>query len=181
VLAAYAGSEVDLPDRLWENEIRPTSLVGDGHVNWNGAAPQVGRGRWHVPHTVGLLLYRDGLSGEQHHVLKRQVASLVFEDASAQTRRRAIARWVWVVRHVAPRAARHLLNAAEGLAQMDAYPKHFVVETTAPMEREMHEAGRRFENGGQWTKSGATTMARWWQLWRHHPKAFDQIFSGDAS
>ncbi len=181
VLAAYAGPEAGLPERLRQNAVRPAALVGDGHVDWSDAAPNVGRGRWHVPHTVGQLLYSDGISGEQRHVLKRQVATLVFEEASAQARRQAIARWVWAMRHVAPTAARHLVNAADGLAELDRTPDQFVVETTSPIEREMHEAGRRFENGGQWSQSGATAMARWWQLWRHHPDAFDRVFNDPAS
>lgn len=180
VLAAYAGPEADLPERLQRNVARPSALVGDGHVDWSDAAPKVGRGRWHVPHTVGQLLYSDGISGEQRRLLKRQVAALVFEEASAQVRRQAIARWVWALRHVAPTAARHLVNAACGLAQLDRTPDQFVVETTSPIEREMHEAGRRFENGGQWSQSGATAMARWWQIWRHHPEDFDEAFNNAA-
>jgi hypothetical protein len=31
---------------------------------------------------------------------------------------------------------------------MDAHPEAFVVETTVPIEREMHEVERRLENGG---------------------------------
>jgi len=181
VLSAYAGPEAEVSNRLRKNQVRPAALLGDGRTDLSDTAPLVGRGRWHVPHTAGLLLYRDGFRKDRHRRLRKQVTDLVFEEASPSERRRAIARWVWAMRHVAPQAARHLLNAAEGLARMDANPEAFVVETTAPIEREMHEVGRRFENGGQWSRAGATALARWWQLWRHHPDAFDRIFSGDAS
>ena len=177
VLAAYAGPEAELPDRLAKNTIRPTTLLGDGRTDLSGTAQLVGRGRWHVPHTAGLLLHRDGTDNPRRRRVRKQVADLVFAEASPSERRRAIARWVWAMRHALPRTARHLLNAADGLARMDAHPEAFVVETTAPIEREMHEVGRRFENGGQWSRQGATAMARWWQLWRHHPNAFDRIFS----
>jgi hypothetical protein len=49
-------------------------------------------------------------------------------------------------------------------------PEAFVVQTTAPAEREMRELNRRFENGGQWTQAGAENLLRWHQIYRHAPK-----------
>lgn len=50
----------------------------------------------------------------------------------------------------------------------------FTVETTAPAEREMRELNRRFENGRQWTRSGAENPVQWHQVYRHDSKRWSR-------
>jgi len=56
-------------------------------------------------------------------------------------------------------------------------PEAFTVETTAPVEREMRELNRRFENGGQWTQAGAENLLRWHQVYRHAPEQWAEWFT----
>jgi hypothetical protein len=147
----------------------------------SSVADKAGRYRWHLPRSVRYLLYNDNVSGEKNQQLTSEVRDLAHSDyANPIAAQAVLTRWAAVRRPVAPQAAGHVERAAPQIAvyARSAPPPstNFTVETTAPAEREMRELNRRFENGGQWTRSGAESLLQWHQIYRHDPKRWTQWF-----
>jgi hypothetical protein len=99
------------------------------------------------------------------------VRELAYTDyANPIAAQATLTRWAAVRRQVAPQAV-HVERAAPLVgvyARSDPPPvSEFAVQTTAPVEREIRELNRRFENGGQWTRSGAENLLQWHQIYRH--------------
>ena len=172
-VAGRVGSETRLREAL--SEVSVSTLVTDGQMDVSDVADRCGRCRWHLPRSVRYLLYNDGVSGDRNQQLTGEVRELTYTDyanpVAAQT---TLTRWAAVRRQEAPQAAGHVERAAPQIgvyARSDPPPSAgFAVETTAPVEREMRELNRRFENGGQWTRSGAENLLQWHQIYRHHSK-----------
>jgi hypothetical protein len=121
------------------------------------------------------LLYNDDVSGDRNQQLTGEVRTLAYTDfANPIAAQATLTRWAAVRRQEAPQAAGHVERAAPQIrvyARTDPPPSAgFAVETTAPAEREMRELNRRFENGGQWTRSGAENLLQWHQIYRHDSK-----------
>ncbi|WP_263841464.1 hypothetical protein [Salinibacter sp.] len=168
-----AGSETRLREAL--SEARVSTLVTDGQMDVSGVADRCGRCRWHLPHSVRYLLYNDDVSGDRNQQLTGEVRSLAYADyANPVAARAVLTRWAAVRRQEAPQAAGHVERAAPQIgvyARSDPPPAaEFAVQTTALVEREMRELNRRFENGGQWTRSGAENLLQWHQVYRHDSK-----------
>jgi YgiT-type zinc finger domain-containing protein len=172
-VAARVGSETRLREAL--SAVSVSTLVTDGQMDVSDVADRCGRCRWHLPRSVRYLLYNDDVSGDRNQQLTREVRELAYTDyanpIAAQT---TLIRWAAVRRQEAPQAAGHVERAAPQIrvyARSDPPPSaDFAVETTAPVEREMRELNRRFENGGQWTRSGAENLLQWHQIYRHDSK-----------
>lgn len=178
-VAARVGSETRLREAL--NEVPISTLVTDGQMEVSSVAEKAGRCRWHLPRSVRYLLYNDNVSGERNQQLTSEVRSLAYADyANPVAAETALTRWAAVRRQLAPQAAGHVERAARQIAvyaRLNPPPStDFTVETTAPAEREMRELNRRFENGGQWTRSGAENLLQWHQVYRHDPKQWIQWF-----
>jgi hypothetical protein len=153
------------------------SLITDGKMEVGGAAPLVGRCRWHLPRSIRQELYNDEVSGDFNERLTGSLRSLVHEGfPSGAMARDLLQRWAAACRLVAPRSATTVERAIDSIAMYAERPEAFTVETTAPAEREMRELNRRFENGGQWTRSGAENLLRWHQIYRHAPAQWTDWF-----
>lgn len=157
------------------SEVPVSTLVTDGQMDVSSVAEREGRCRWHLPRSVRYRLYNDDISGEKNQQLTSETESLAYAGyANPVAARAVLTRWAAVRRQVAPKAAGHVERAAPKIAEYarpDPPPDaDFTVETTAPAEREMRELNRRFENGGQWTCSGAENLLQWHQIYHHDPK-----------
>jgi hypothetical protein len=178
-VSARVGSETRLRDAL--RTVPLATLVIDGKMDMVGVADQTGRCRWHLPRSVRYLLYNDGVKGEHNETLTREVGQLAHAAyPNAVAAQVVLTRWAAVRRWEAPQAATHVERAAPQIAiyaqeSTDA-SSGFTVETTSPAEREMREINRRFENGGQWTRSGAEHLLQWHQIYRHHPERWATWF-----
>jgi hypothetical protein len=178
-VAGRVGSETRLREAL--SEVTVPTLVTDGKMDVSGVADQAGRCRWHLPRSVRYLLYNDDLSGDRNQQLTGEVRELAYTDyANPVAAQETLVRWAAVRRQEAPQAAGHVERAAPQIgvyARSDPPPSvDFAVETTAPAEREMRELNRRFENGGQWTRSGAENLLQWHQIYRHDSKRWAEWF-----
>ena len=174
-VAARVGSETRLRADLRSVPIR--SLITDGKMEVGGAAPFVGRCRWHLPRTIRYGLYNDEVSGDFNERLSGSLRSLVHSRfPNGVAAREALTRWAAACRLVAPQSARTVERAVDSIAIYAERPEAFTVETTAPAEREMRELNRRFENGGQWSRSGAENLLRWHQVYRHAPAQWTDWF-----
>lgn len=172
-VAGRVGSETRLREAL--SEVSVSTLVTDGQMDVSGVADRCGRCRWHLPRSVRYLLYNDDVSGDRNQQLTGEVRGLAYTDyANPIAAQATLTRWAAVRRQEAPKAAGHVERAAPQIgvyARSDPPPSaSFAVETTAPVEREMRELNRRFENGGQWTRSGAENLLQWHQIYRHDSK-----------
>ena len=175
-VAARVGSETRLRADLRSVPIR--SLITDGKMEVGGAAPFVGRCRWHLPRSIRQELYNDEVSGDFNERLTDSLRSLVHEGFSnGVAAREALTRWAAACRLVALQSATTVERAIDSIAIYADRPEAFTVETTAPAEREMRELNRRFENGGQWTRSGAENLLRWHQVYRHAPEQWAEWFT----
>jgi len=178
-VAGRVGSETRLREAL--SEVSVTTLVTDGQMDVSSVADQAGRCRWHLPRSVRHLLYNDDVSGDRNKKLTGEVRGLAYADyANPVAAREVLTRWAAAGGQEAPRAAGHVERAAPQIgvyARTDPPPAtDFAVETTAPVEREMRELNRRFENGGQWTRSGAKNLLQWHQIYRHNSKRWTRWF-----
>ena len=178
-VAGRVGSETRLREAL--SEVRVPTLVTDGQMDVSDVADRCGRCRWHLPRSVRHLLYNDDVSGDRNKKLTGEVRSLAYTDyANPVAAQATLTRWAAVRRQVAPQAAGHVERAAPQIgvyARSDPPPTtEFAVETTAPVEREMRELNRRFDNGGQWTRSGAENLLQWHQIYRHDPERWTGWF-----
>jgi hypothetical protein len=178
-VGARVGSETRLREAL--REVPISTLVIDGKMDMVGIADHTGRCRWHLPRSVRYLLYNDAVRGATNERLTREVRQLAHADyANPVAARAVLTRWAAVRRSRAPQAAGHVERAAPQIAVYAEPPSSsatpFQVESTAPVEREMRELNRRFENGGQWTRSGAEHLLQWHQVYRHHPERWADWF-----
>jgi len=178
-VAARVGSETRLREAL--SEVSVSTLVTDGQMDVSDVADRCGRCRWHLPRSVRHLLYNDDVSGDRNKKITGEVRSLAYTDyPNPVAARKVLTRWAAVRRQEAPQAAGHVERAAPQIgvyARSDPPPSaSFTVETTAPVEREMRELNRRFENGGQWTRSGAENLLQWHQIYRHDSKRWAEWF-----
>ena len=178
-VAGRVGSETRLREAL--SEARVPTLVTDGQMDVSDVADRCGRCRWHLPRSVRHLLYNDDVSGDPNKKLTGEVRSLAYADyANPIAAQATLTRWAAVRRREAPQAAGHVERAAPQIgiyARSDPPPAtEFAVQTTAPVEREMRELNRRFENGGQWTRSGAENLLQWHQIYRHDSKRWTGWF-----
>jgi len=174
-VAARVGSETRLRADLRSVPIR--SLITDGKMEVGGAAPFVGRCRWHLPRSIRYELYNDDVSGDFNERLSGSLRSLVHSRFPNEVAaREALTRWAAACRLVAPQSATTVERAIDSIAIYAERPEAFTVETTAPAEREMRELNRRFENGGQWTQAGAENLLRWHQVYRHAPAQWADWF-----
>jgi YgiT-type zinc finger domain-containing protein len=172
-VAGRVGSETRLREAL--SKVSVSTLVTDGQMDVSDAADWCGRCRWHLPRSVRYLLYNDDVSGDRNQQLTSEVRELTYTDYTNPIAAQAtLTRWAAVRRQEAPQATGHVERAAPQVgvyARSDPPPSaDFAVETTAPVEREMRELNRRFENGGQWTRSGAENLLQWHQIYRHDSK-----------
>jgi hypothetical protein len=175
-VAARVGSETRLRADLRSVPIR--SLVTDGKMDVGGAAPLVGRCRWHLPRSIRYELYNDNVSGDFNERLTESLRSLVHEGfPNGVAARKALTRWAAACRLVAPQSATTVERAASAIGIYADRAEAFTVQTTAPIEREMRELNRRFENGGQWTQTGAENLLRWHQVYRHAPEQWAEWFT----
>ncbi|MFB6347164.1 MAG: hypothetical protein ABEK50_15685, partial [bacterium] len=173
VVGCVAGSEDGLKPILEEASV--DRLVHDGGLAVDDQADSVVRCAWHVPYTVKHLLYRDDVTGDANKEAVNALKDQVFaRDEPIKERRHGLARWVNEYCVKAPQAATHVLEAIPGLLTYHQQSDRYEVQTTSPVEREMQEINKRFENGGGWTRSGAEAMLKHLQLWRHENDQYKQ-------
>lgn len=181
VVAVAVGSEEDIKDLLEAPKIE--GLMHDGKLRVDELCEVEGRCLWHVPYTAKHLLYQDGISGEDNKELVNELSNILFDDdLSPSQRERTLRDWIEEHESTAPQTCRHVALAREGIRNVEENPSLFDVVTTSPMEREMVELNKRFENGGGWTQSGAEALLWHLQLWLINPVNWlDQVWSDDGS
>ena len=172
LLGTTAGAETDVKPILSDRSIK--TLVHDGNLALEGYADQVVRCRWHVPYTVGFLLYQDGITGEDNkarvQALRAITGNKYVSPASLLNR---LKEWI-AVNTDAPKAQTHVRGARKGLFRLATPYVAAWSETTSHVEREMREINKRFENGGGWTPHGARAMLAHHQLRRCEPENWNQ-------
>jgi hypothetical protein len=157
VVALAVGKEKDIKKFLEEKSIQ--GLLHDGKLQVEDLCELEGRCWWHVVYTVRYLLYHDGIKGKQNKWLRRKLAGILFdEDLCLGERTAKILDWIKENEADAPVAIEHVKRALDGLQNIEANPELFEVRTTGPLEREMKEINKRFENGGGWTQEGAESL-----------------------
>lgn len=173
VLGVSAGREPDIIGHL--TGLNMQALVHDGRLKLGDQARYVGRCRWHVPHTVRYLLYRDDIKGEDNTARVKQLKQgLHAYRTNPKALSRSLAGWV-ADNEDAPVACRHVEISSPALETMAAHPDEFTTHTTSHLEREMVEVNKRFENGGGWTRRGAQNLLWLHQLNRHEPEKYQHV------
>jgi len=166
VVALAVGKEADI--KAFLKEVRIKSLMHDGGLRVDGLCEVEGRCKWHVPYTVRSLLYKDGIKGKDNKERCEHLRTIVFDDElTVKEQEKRLKEWIKANEVDAPSATTHVQRAMNGLKNVVAHPELFDVETTGPLEREMVEINKRFENGGGWTQPGAEAMLRHLQLWKY--------------
>jgi hypothetical protein len=165
LVGVAAGGEADIKPSLETTVIQ--GVVHDGKLNLKTFADHQGRCRWHIPYTVGYLLYRDGIKGDANKARRQALRQAIHINRSA------IKGWLQHNRD-APTACTHVRESLPALQQMDEHPEAFTVGTTSHLEREMVEINKRFQNGGGWTPSGAEHLLGLHQLHRFEPEKYHQ-------
>lgn len=181
VVAVVAGKEEDIKELLEKPTIQ--GLMHDGKLDVEGLCEREGRCLWHVPHTVKHLLYQDGIKGEANKELRGELAGIMFDEKLDPSQREAqLEQWVEDHESEAPQSTTHVQEALEGIRNAQEDEELFDVCTTAPMERQMQEINKRFENGGGWSRPGAESMLWHLQKWLIEPeKWLDQILPDDGT
>lgn len=169
VVAVAAGKEEDIKECLKDPTIQ--GLMHDGKLEVEGLCEREGRCMWHVPYTVKHLLYQDGIKGEANNELRRECAGIMFDESLDPSERETqFTQWVEENKSEAPQSTTHVQNALDGIRNTQQHEELFEVRTTAPMERQMKEVNKRFENGGGWTQRGAESLLWHCQLWLIEPE-----------
>lgn len=166
-IGAICGEEHDLRGLLLRQDI--DWVIHDGAMDLEPFVEHPVRCRWHIGHAVGKgMLYRDGITGEKNKQITKELIDLL-HDPGEEADELASQLRSWADRHreKAPKSARHVEKAIEGLTEPIKAEKDLPVRTTSPAEREIRELNRRFENGGQWTKEGARRLLTHVQMYRH--------------
>lgn len=167
LLGTTAGKEADLKPILSDRSI--DALVHDGNLALEDYAEHVVRCRWHVPYTVGFLLYQDEITGEDNkdrvQALRRITGNKHLSPAVLLNQ---LEQWT-AVNADAPKAQAHVRGARNGLFRLVTPYVEPWSETTSHVEREMREINKRFENGGGWKVRGARAMLAHHQLRRFEP------------
>ena len=171
VVALAVGSEKDIKQYLEDPSIQ--GLMHDGKLDVEDLCEMEGRCWWHVPYTVKYLLYQDEIRGEENKKRVGWLVNILHEDGLEWSERKdQLEEWIEDNESSAPMAARHVENALEALGNVQTHPELFEVMTTSPMERQMPEVNKRFENGGGWTQEGAEALLFHWQLWMIEPETW---------
>lgn len=172
LLGTTAGSETDVKPLLAERSIQ--TLIHDGSLALEGYADHVVRCRWHVPYTVGFLLYQDQITGDENKARVRKLRQITGnKNLSPAVLLNKLNGWL-AANVDAPMAQAHVRGARLGLFLLATPYVNSWSETTSHVEREMREINKRFENGGGWTARGAGAMLAHHQLRRCEPKNWNQ-------
>lgn len=173
VVALAVGKEADIKEFLKEVCIK--SLMHDGGLRVDALCEVEGRCKWHVPYTVRSLLYKDGIKGQDNKDRCEDLRTIVFDEGlTVGEQEKRLNEWIKANEVDAPSAATHVRQAMNGLKNVVKHSELFDVETTGPLEREMKEINKRFENGGGWTQPGAEAMLRHLQLWKYDRDEWEQ-------
>lgn len=171
VVALAVGNEEDIKACLEDPTIQ--GLMHDGKLDVKDLCETEGRGFWHVPYTVKHLLYQDEIRGEENKKRVGWLVNILFDEKSDCSERETnLSEWIEANQSSAPKAANHVQNALEALENVEENPELFEVMTTSPMERQMPELNKRFENGGGWTEDGAAALLFHRQLWMIDPETW---------
>lgn len=181
VVALAAGAEEDIKSLLETPSIQ--AVMHDGKLNVDELCDIEGRCLWHVPYTARHLLYNDEISGDENKRMVRELGDIIFDDEmSPDEKEQNLAEWIEENESRAPDTARHVELALEGIKNVEENKGLFDVITTSPMERQMVEVNKRFENGGGWTQQGAKALLWHYQLWLIEPENWlDQVLPSEES
>lgn len=179
VLAGVVGREVDMKEELDGYDIQ--RLMHDGQLDVDELCEQEGRCSWHVPHTVRLLLHRDGVHGKDNKRRWYWLHSIVWDRTSSLDQwEQRLEEWIRANEDSAPIATSHVRHAKEGLRTVREHPEAFGMRTNSLMEREMVEINKRFENGGGWSKHGGQALLKHFEFWRHEPETWEREVRSNA-
>lgn len=125
---------------------------------------------WHLGHTLGHLLYLDGVRVQERKELVGQLAAIVWGDT--QDRRGAYAEFWGALGQ--SRLGREMLKAS---APKVLYEQASPERTTGAIEREMREINRRTDVGVRWSEAGVDHMLRLRHAQRINPDDFERVWS----
>jgi hypothetical protein len=181
VVALAAGAEEDIKSLLEAPSIQ--AVMHDGKLNVDELCEVEGRCLWHVPYTARHLLYKDEISGDENKRMVRELADIIFDDEmGADQKERTLRNWIEENESKASETSRHVELALEGINNVETHKELFDVITTSPMERQMVEVNKRFENGGGCTQKGAEALLWHYQLWLIDPENWlNQVLPSEES
>ena len=125
---------------------------------------------WHVPHTLRILLGRDGVPFREGCEIANQLRAVLKRGGKrARDRYAAFAERL----NEFPTAYSMLTNATDYVL----YPERSVVRTTSHAEREMREVNRRVDVGVRWSVKGVTNMLRLRLAQRHNSDDYQRVWT----
>jgi hypothetical protein len=154
----------------------PSLLVTDGEPGLRELARMYFPGvrhqlcEWHVPHTLGRMLGKDGMEIEARRRITGKVSGILARGGEAA---RSSYRKLTDSLSGYPSAHTLLCNAEPNIL----YTPPSAERTTSVMEREMREVNRRTDIGARWSVSGITNLVRLRVAKRHNPDDYARLWS----
>lgn len=125
---------------------------------------------WHLSHTLGHLLYLDGVKVKERKPLTAKLSHIVWGE-STEDRRAAYTTFCGELTH-RPKAHKMLSDALENVLFDDPSPER----TSSVMEREMREVNRRSDVGARWSERGIDNLLRLRAARRINKDDFERVW-----
>jgi hypothetical protein len=126
---------------------------------------------WHLSHTLGHLLYLDGVKVKERRPLTEKLSHIIWGEAT-KDRRTAYAEFCAGLSH-RPKAHTMLSDALENVL----FDKPSSERTSSVMEREMREINRRSDVGARWSERGIDNLLRLRAARRFNKDDFERVWS----
>jgi Transposase, Mutator family len=126
---------------------------------------------WHLSHTLGHLLYLDGVKVKERKPLTAKLAHIVWGKKTKDRRAEYIKFCAELERY--PKAHTMLSDALENVL----FDKPSSERTSSVMEREMREINRRSDVGVRWSVSGIDNLLRLRAARRINKDDFERVWS----
>lgn len=126
---------------------------------------------WHLSHTLGHLLYLDGLKVKERRPLTAKLSHIMWGETT-KDRRAAYTKFCAEMAHC-PKAHTMLSDALENVL----FEKPSSERTSSVMEREMREINRRSDVGVRWSERGIDNLLRLRAARRINKDDFERVWS----
>lgn len=126
---------------------------------------------WHLSHTLGHLLYLDGVKVKERKPLTAELSQLLWGE-KPKDRRAEYAKFCAALAHF-PKAHTMLSDAVDNVL----FDKPSSERTSSVMEREMREINRRSDVGVRWSETGIDNLLRLRAARRINKDDFERVWS----
>ena len=126
---------------------------------------------WHLSHTLGHLLYLDGVKVKERRPLTAKLAHIVWGETT-KDRRAEYTKFCAELAH-RPKAHKMLSDALENVL----FDEPSSERTSSVMEREMREINRRSDVGVRWSDRGIDNLLRLRAARRINKDDFERVWS----